>query len=160
MKQKFPFEHKYFQDVTALPSNIAELLAKADDQLAYSYAPYSQFHVGAAALLDNGEIIAGCNQENASYPLCMCAERVALYNIGAQHQRFKIIALAITAHNPNKKLEDPCMPCGACRQVISEFEQRQGSDIPLYLTSKGQYIIGLASNKVLLPAGFSGNNLL
>lgn len=160
MNQKFPFEHKLYKNISELPAEISQLLEKAEEQLSYSYAPYSQFHVGAAALLDNGDIIAGCNQENASYPLCMCAERVALYNIGAQYQDFKIIALAITAHNPNKQLKDPCMPCGACRQVISEFEQRQGCDIPLYLSSKDQYIIGLTSNKLLLPSGFSGNNLL
>ena len=160
MSKTFPFKHDTYQSHNDMPSGIQPLMQKAEEQLDYAYAPYSQFYVGAALLIDNGEIYTGCNQENASYPLCICAERVALYNVGTTHKSFKIIALAITAYNPKKELREPCMPCGACRQVIQEFEHRQKAPIPLYLASKGHYAIGLEGISDLLPVGFSIDSLL
>jgi len=160
MDTQFTFAHKQFDSIEALPENIQSLIKAADEQLHYSYAPYSNFNVGAALLLENGQMYTGCNQENASYPLCICAERVALYNVGTQVKDFKIVALAITAHNPVKKLEAPCMPCGACRQVIQEFESRQGQAIPLYMTAKDQYIIQIDGIGPLLPSSFSKEQLM
>ncbi len=160
MKTTFPFDHKVYDTLEDLPADIKELMLKAIDQLDYAYAPYSGFQVGAAILLDNGEIITGCNQENASYPLCMCGERVALYNVGTRHKKFTIKALAITANNTKKTLTEACMPCGACRQVIQEFEQRQKAPIPLYLSSLGHYTIGLEGVGDLLPVSFSIDHLL
>lgn len=156
----FSFNYKKYNQLTELSKEIQKLILQADIQLGYAYAPYSNFYVGAALLTDDGKLYTGCNQENASYPLCMCAERVALYNIGATEKSFKIKALAITAYNPAKALPDPCMPCGACRQVLQEFEQRQGSPIPLYLTAKESYIIELPGISELLPASFSKDHLL
>ena len=118
------------------------------------------FYVGAAALYNNGEIALGCNQENASYPLCICAERVALFQIGANNSTFDIKALAITARNPAKPLKEICMPCGACRQVINEFEQRQGRPITLYLTSEGNGVLEVEGISPLLPYSFSKSALL
>lgn len=158
--EKYTFECEVFDSIELLPKEIQNLIAVAEDQLNYSYAPYSNFLVGAAAMLDNGEIFQGCNQENASYPLCMCAERVALYNVGSKHKEFNITAIAITAHNPRKPLNEPCMPCGACRQVIQEFEQRQESGIKLYLTGDSGKIIKIDGIKNILPLSFSMNNLL
>ncbi len=159
-KEKYNFECEVFESLDLLPKEIQNLLAVAEDQLNYSYAPYSNFLVGAAALIDNGEIFPGCNQENASYPLCMCAERVALYNVGSAHQEFNINTIAITAHNPKKSINEPCMPCGACRQVIQEFEQRQGTAINLFLTGDSGKIIKIEGIKNILPLSFSMNNLL
>ncbi len=160
MSTTFPFKHETFQSIKDLPSDIQSLMLRAEEQLDYAYAPYSNFYVGSALSLESGEIYTGCNQENASYPLCMCSERVALYNVGTTHKTFKITALAITAYNPKKELTEPCMPCGACRQVIQEFEHRQGAPIPLYLASKGHYIIRLDGITELLPVGFSIDHLL
>ncbi|MBT8189583.1 MAG: cytidine deaminase [Saprospiraceae bacterium] len=159
-KEKYNFECEVFDSIDLLPKEIQQLLAVAEDQLNYSYAPYSNFLVGAAAQLENGEIHAGCNQENASYPLCICAERVALYNVGSRHKDFIITAMAITAHNPRKTLNEPCMPCGACRQVIQEFEQRQNSPMDLYLTGDSGKIIKIAGIKNILPLSFNINNLI
>ena len=160
MKMSFPFKHKVYDTLDDLPKGIKDLMLNAVAQLDYAYAPYSGFQVGAAILLDNDAIITGCNQENASYPLCICAERVALYNVGTQHKSFKIKALAITAFNTKKPLTEACMPCGACRQVIQEFEQRQDAPIPLYLSSKGHYTISVEGINELLPVSFSKSHLL
>ena len=161
MKQeKYNFECEVFESLDLLPKDVQHMIALAEDQLNYSYAPYSNFLVGAAAMLDNGEIHTGCNQENASYPLCICAERVALYSVGTNHKSFRIKAMAITAHNTKKPNEDPCMPCGACRQVIQEFEHRQNAPITLYLTGDSGKVLKIEGIKNILPLSFSMNNLL
>lgn len=160
MDSKFNFDYEVFNTPDELPDDIQILLRQAQNQLKRSYAPYSNFHVGAALLLDNGNIHLGCNQENASYPLCICAERVALYSVGAEYDEFEIKAMVITAFNPKKKITDPCMPCGACRQVIQEFEQRQSKAIPLYMTSEGNPIIKTHGIDPLLPGSFKRNLLI
>ena len=160
MNSKYKFECEVYDKIDDLPNNIQLLISKAQNQLEYAYAPYSQFLVGAAVLLHDGSIHVGCNQENASYPLCMCAERVALYNVGANYKDFKIEAIAITAHNPKKILDEVCMPCGACRQVIQEFEFRQKEKIDIYLTAEKLEIVKVNGIEELLPASFSRDNLI
>ena len=123
-----------------------QLIEAATQALASSYAPYSQFRVGAAVLTEKGNIFAGCNVENASYGLSMCAERNAIANaiIGEGKDTIKVKAIAIT--NSQKVA---CSPCGACRQVIWEF----GKDAEvLFPGDKGWQS---SSIKELLPAGFS-----
>jgi len=140
---------------------IQKMLTKAEKQTKLSYAPYSNFYVGAALLLDNGKIIGGCNQENVSYPLCICAERVALYSYGTLSKKATIKALAITAHYPSKPLSAPCMPCGACRQVIEEYEQRQNKAIDIYVTAVGlKKIIKIKGISEILPSAFQQDHLL
>ena len=116
-----------------------------------AYAPYSQFKVGAAILLENGEIIDGCNIENASYGLCNCAERTALfkaYSMG--YKKGDIKALAVVADTAK-----PTSPCGACRQVMSELME---ADAPIYMANlKGDVMI--ISVKELLPFSFSESDL-
>ena len=119
-----------------------------------AYAPYSGFLVGAAAQLSNGVVLGGCNQENASYPLCMCGERVALYNAAANYPEHSVDTLAIVARNPKKKLMQPVSPCGACRQVIAEYESKYGSDIRIILKGETDDIIIFNTIKELLPYGF------
>lgn len=160
MKGKYDFECEIFESISLLDKDIQKLIEMATNQLAMAYAPYSKFLVGAALMTEEGDFFLGCNQENASYPLCMCAERVALYSLGALKTHFKIKALAITAKNTKKKLEEICMPCGACRQVIQEFETRQKSTIDLYLTSEGSEIVKVKGISKLLPASFSQHHLL
>lgn len=130
------------------------LIDKAVSMTYTAYAPYSGFLVGAAAQLTNGVILGGSNQENASYPLCMCGERVALYNAAANYPEVSIDTLAIVARNPKKKLTQPVSPCGACRQVISEYESRYGSDIRIILKGETDDVIEFSTIKELLPYGF------
>jgi len=130
------------------------LIDKAVSMTDAAYAPYSGFLVGAAAQLSNGLVLGGCNQENASYPLCMCGERVALYNAAANYPNETVVTIAIVARNPKKKLTQPVSPCGACRQVIAEYESRFGSDIRILLKGETDDVIEFKSIKELLPYGF------
>jgi cytidine deaminase len=141
------------------PKYLADLMSVAIQQLDKAYAPYSNFHVGAAALTTDDAIFKGCNQENASYPLCICAERVALYNFGVNSES-KIKALAVVARNPAKPLDKPVSPCGACRQVILEFEQKQNSDIVIFLKGESDIIYQIENAKQLLPFSFDKSSLL
>ncbi len=145
--------------LSELSEEIKKLFAVAETMLSVAYAPYSNFQVAAALSLEDGTIHKGCNQENASYPLCMCAERVALYSAGAIDPRKKIEKLVIIAKNPEKAIQSPVSPCGACRQVISEFEDKQSAPIEIYLKGETEEIYHLESAKVLLPLSFTGDVL-
>ncbi len=126
-----------------------KLIKEAEKARKKAYTPYSKFKVGAAVLCDDGKIFSGCNIENASFGLSICAERVAFFKAISEGST-KIKAIAVIG-NTNK----PCSPCGACRQVISEF----GEDIPLIMTNlKGDVMI--KKIKELLPEAFGKNDLL
>ncbi len=150
---------KIYDHITELEQSIQEIMKQATLQLDHSYAPYSNFYVGAAALLSNGKIHTGCNQENASYPLCMCAERVALYSAGSVDPKVNIESIAIIAKNPKKEIDRPISPCGACRQVILEFQNKQQSPIKIYLKADSPNIYEFESAKDLLPFSFDGSFL-
>jgi len=119
-----------------------------------AYAPYSEFNVGAAILLDNGEIVTGNNQENASYPSGLCAERTAIYYAGAKYPKAKIVKMAITAASQKKQTISPIPPCGACRQAISEYEIKQESPIEIYFMGEIGKVIKSESLANLLPLVF------
>ncbi len=129
------------------------LIAAAHDAVRHAYAPYSQFHVGAALLLEDGTIVPGNNQENAAYPSGLCAERVAFFCAGSQHPGKRIIAAAVTTSFP---LPHPVSPCGACRQVMAEYELKQDSPIKLFLCHHDGSIITANAVRDLLPLYFSG----
>ncbi len=150
---------KVYDSIAQLPPYLKELLDVAIEQLEYAYAPYSKFHVGAAVLLEDQTVFPGSNQENASYPLCMCGERVALYNAAANKPGVVIKSLAITAKNLLKKLDQPVSPCGACRQVIHEYEIKQKSPIEIILKGDLPQVYYFNSSKVLLPFGFDSSFL-
>jgi len=152
-------DQKVYDSIDHLEPYLKELLAVAIQQLDHAYAPYSKFHVGAAVLLEDQSIYPGCNQENASYPLCMCGERVALYNAAANKPGVLIKSLAITAKNLQKKLDQPVSPCGACRQVILEYENKQNSPIEIILKGDTPEVYYFASSKILLPFGFDSSFL-
>jgi len=150
---KLEFQEFIFSD---LDQPIQNLFEAASAQLEHSYAPYSNFNVGAAVSLENGEICTGCNQENSSYPLCLCGERVALFHAGTRYPSVGITALVITCRNNKKQLEKPVSPCGACRQVISEFTDKQKKAFPIYLKVDGKDIIYKFKDiGPLLPFSFS-----
>jgi len=149
----------YAYDLKELPQDIQHLLKEARDMEKVAYAPYSKFLVGSALELKSGAISKGCNQENASYPLCICAERVALYNAHVHHPNEIIRRIAVTASNPNKPVTKPVSPCGACRQVLMEFESKQKSPIEIYIQGQSEQVYFIKSAGLLLPISFSSEFL-
>ena len=121
MKQEIHLNFESYGSWDELDVTDARLLQAALDSASKAYAPYSRFRVGAAILLEDGSVVCGNNQENASYPQGMCAERVALFSASAQFPEKRIIALALVAESS----EMPLSPCGGCRQVLLEYEQKQ-----------------------------------
>jgi len=132
---------------------------KVAKQVSDLSAPYSNFHVGAAVLLDNGKMIGGSNQENAAYPLCLCAERVALSAAASQHPNVVIKSMAITVKAPNQVVSQPAMPCGSCRQSLCEQEFKQKKDIKLVIRGEEGDIYIFKSAKDILPFSFDASFL-
>lgn len=136
-----------------LPQQDRELLDIAKQAAQSAYAPYSRFKVGSALLLDNGEVVSASNQENAAYPSGLCAERVALFYAHAKYPNARVVALAVTAIVDGKQCETPTYPCGACRQVMAESEQRGSGNIRIVIGGEKvtQAVTGTSS---LLPFVF------
>ena len=131
----------------------------ARDATAHAYAPYSGFQVGAALLLADGTIFRGTNQENAAYPSGLCAERTALFGLAAaQPGHAPIVGMAVAAR-PTGGEFGSALPCGACRQVMLEYETRQGQAIPLLLPSRTGTILRFDSLTALMPFNFSPEDL-
>lgn len=122
-----------------------------------AYAPYSKFHVGAAVLLANNEIVSASNQENAAYPSGLCAERVALFYAGAKYPDVSVKAIAIAAETGGKLVEG-ISPCGGCRQVMLETETRAGTPMKIFLCGATS-MRSVDSAAALLPVGFDGSDL-
>jgi cytidine deaminase len=143
-----------FDNLTELPNDVSYLMQKAIEARQKAYAPYSNFTVGTAILLENNEIVTGNNQENASYPSGLCAERTAIYFAGSQFPNVKIIRMAITAGSKIKQTAEPIPPCGACRQAISEYEIKQNVPIEIYFMGETGKIVKSNSLANLLPLIF------
>ncbi|MBR1996104.1 MAG: cytidine deaminase [Paludibacteraceae bacterium] len=130
--------------------------AKAKTQDAY--CPYSHYHVGAAALLSDGQVITGSNQENAAYPSGLCAERTTLFAANANNPHTPVEALAIACYTNGHFTKDAASPCGACRQVMLETEHRFGKDMKVILYGEDNcYVFERAAD--LLPLNFVAENL-
>ena len=143
-------------ELSAEEQQLVEAAKKATTR---SYAPYSHFHVGAAALLANGEIISGTNQENAAYPSGICAERTTLFYANSQYPQQAVKALAIAARTSEGHwTETPISPCGACRQVMTETENRYEKPMKVLLCS-AQEVFVIESAKDLLPVSFGSEDL-
>ena len=135
-----------------------EVLEMAKEQTKHSYCPYSGFHVGAAAKLANGTLIAGCNQENAAYPSGLCAERTALFAAGAQYPDQPVTRLGIACFTDGHFTKEPGSPCGACRQVMIETEHRYGGKMEVLLYGEdATWVFESAAD--LLPLIFVSENL-
>ena len=124
-----------------------------------AYAPYSNFHVGAALELANGLIFKGNNQENASYPIGLCAERVAVFAAGANYPGIRILSLAITANSNHFHVNKPITPCGACRQAIAEYEHRYQQPIRLIMVGESGKVLVADSIQHFLPYQFNADDL-
>lgn len=143
-----------FDNISEVPKDVSFLMEKASEARDRAYAPYSKFNVGAALLLDNNEIITGNNQENASYPSGLCAERTAIYYAGSQYPNAKIVRMAIIAGSQTKPTDSPIPPCGACRQAIAEYEVKQDTPIELYFMGETGKVVKSKSLANLLPLLF------
>lgn len=160
MKQiKINTEFFEFEDEKELAKDIVDLIAEAKKARLSAYAPYSNFAVGAAILLKNGKIVTGSNQENASYPSGLCAERTAVYYASSKYPNIKILKIAIVAGLLNGKTSTPVPPCGACRQSIAEYEINQNSPIEIYFMGTSGSIIKSNSLKNLLPLLFDKSQI-
>jgi len=144
-----------FEEAT---ENIKKLITEAKSATKSAYAPYSGFHVGAAILLSNGKIMTGSNQENAAYPSGLCAERVTVFHANAQYPDASVEAIAIAACHNEEFTVNPCSPCGGCRQVLLETENRFNSPMKVILYGESK-IYELESAKALLPVGFGKESL-
>ena len=143
-----------YDSLQELQPEIQMLMGKAAEAREKAYAPYSNFQVGTALFLDNNEIITGSNQENASYPSGLCAERTAIYYANSQYPNAKILRMAITAGSKNNKTTSPIPPCGACRQAIAEYEVKQDKPIEIYFMGEVGKVAKSNSLSNLLPLIF------
>lgn len=148
-----------YENEGELSAEDKKLLKMAREAATRAYASYSRFQVGAALLLDNGEIVTGSNQENCAYPSGLCAERTTAFYASSRYPNVPFKKLVVTAINPQKKLTSPVPPCGACRQVLSEYEQKGGIPMIVMMAGEEGEIWQVQSVADLLPLSFSGDYL-
>ncbi len=158
-KKELRIEYTEYTSPLELPEDSRALLEKAGEACENAYSPYSRFRVGAALQCRDGRIVTGNNQENAAYPSGLCAERVAIFSAMAQDKNTIIEKLAITVKTNARNTVNPVSPCGACRQVIAEYEYRQGSKIKIIFSSESGRIIETESIDALLPFTFNADFL-
>jgi len=154
---QFSASFEEYSDKEDLEASDKELMDMAMEARDRSYSPYSQFSVGAAVLLENGKIVTGNNQENAAYPSGMCAERVAIWTASAMYPGIRVLKLLLSGKSKLRLVETPVSPCGACRQVLSEYESKQDSKIEIYFTGETGKVIKTKSVRDLLPFSFDGS---
>jgi cytidine deaminase len=142
-----------------LPHEDADLLLMAREVTQHAYAPYSNFKVGAVARLTNGAIVSGTNQENASYPVGICAERVLLSSVSSQYPGIAINTIAVSYSSPLIKRYVPISPCGICRQTLVEYQQRFKQNIKLILGGQNGKVHIIENAADLLPFAFESGNL-
>jgi cytidine deaminase len=155
----FQFAYDVYDSIEELNEEDAMLLRKAQDVSAHAYAPYSNFHVGAVARLKNGELVAGTNQENASYPVGLCAERVLLASVSSLYPRVPVETIAISYQSHTSRSDHPIAPCGICRQSLLEYESRLSHPIRLIMGGMEGKIFVIPSATMLLPFSFSSEDM-
>jgi len=151
--------YEEYASVEELNNNDKTLCLEAVKAMANSHSPYSEFRVGVAVRLASGRIVYGSNQENVAYPSGLCAERVALFAIGSTYPEDKIISMAITAHTDHFEINEPVTSCGACLQVMAEYEKKQASPIDVLFYCRNGSIIRTTGIKSLLPFAFAETRL-
>ena len=158
-EKNIKISYKYYSNYNELDLQYINLINKAEESLERAYSIYSGFSVGAALLLDNGQIITGNNQENSAYPSAMCAERVALYYCKAQYPNAKVLKIVIAAKSIHTIVDEPASPCGGCRQVMIEYEKLQKSKIEVVLKGDSSKLLIFSSVSDLLPFSFDSTLL-
>lgn len=149
-------EYNHYSELPEDEQNLINLARTASEN---AYAPYSGFRVGAAVLLADGTLVKGNNQENVAYPSGLCAERTALFWAGANHPGVAVIKLAIYAYSPDFDVVDPVYPCGACRQVMSEYERLSSGPIRILMSAAGGKVHAVNGLINILPVAFNADNL-
>lgn len=158
-ESKFEFNYKVYDSIEELPEDQQWLLNEAREVTAQAYAPYSNFQVGAVARMANGEIVAGSNQENASFPVGLCAERVLLASISSLFPKVPVETIAISYKSESQKSDHPISPCGICRQSLQEFEGRVNHPVQLILGGMTGPVYVIDSASKLLPLAFTSEEL-
>jgi cytidine deaminase len=158
-KKTIQIDIQVYPGSDALAAADAALLQQAREVTERAYAPYSHFHVGAVALLANGQTVIGTNQENASYPVGICAERVLLSAVAALHPNVAIHTIAISYQNMLGESKHPISPCGICRQSLVEYEQRTETPIRLILSGMEGPVYVVEQAGQLLPLGFTAADM-
>jgi len=158
-KETAGFIFEVYDSIAHLDGKDALLLESAKVATAHAYAPYSGFSVGAAALMGNQVIITGTNQENASYPAGLCAERVLMASAASQFPGVNIISIAVSYSGKGVNSDHPVSPCGICRQVLTEIENRQNSPFRIILAGMEGPVYIIPSAESLLPLAFKGDEL-
>ena len=158
-KETFVFAYEVYDSINELNEADAHLLRKAQEAVKLSYAPYSHFHVGTAARLQNGSIIQGSNQENASYPVGICSERVLLATVSSVYPGIPIETMAVSYRSDEVASDHPISPCGLCRQSLQEYEYRMKHPIRLILGGLEGNVYVLPNVALLLPFSFTHADL-
>ncbi|MBT8183567.1 MAG: cytidine deaminase [Eudoraea sp.] len=158
-KRNVGFQLTVYESLKELSEDDQHLMKAAITSRQNAYAPYSKFKVGAAVKMKTGEIVMGNNQENASYPSGLCAERVAVFHAAATYPGIPIAAIAISAASENYEVKRPAAPCGNCRQSIAEYEQKQQSGIRLLMMGETGQVYHCNSLADILPLGFDNSYL-
>jgi cytidine deaminase len=159
MQKKYAFDYELLDQAGLLSEADQVLLNAAIEATQTAYAHYSNFKVGAAALLSTGQIVIGSNQESASFPVGICAERTLLNSVGSQYPAATILTMAISYDPLNKPSVEPISPCGMCRQSLLDYENRYQSPIKIILAGKTGQVMVIPSASYLLPFGFDGSIL-
>jgi cytidine deaminase len=154
VQKEYSFKFQLYPNWESLQTVDKSVVNKAFEAMEKAYAPYSKFKVGAALLLEDGQIIQGNNQENIAYPSGLCAERVALFHAGAQFPGITVDLICIVAKGDLMPISQLLSPCGACRQVMLESENRQNKPIRIILVNQDNRTMCIDSVQNLLPFGF------
>ena len=153
-KKTLTIPYEEYASVEELPADDRALLEAAMEALNGSYAPYSHFNVGAAVRLADGTVVKGANQENAAYPSGLCAERTAMFAASAQHPGVAFESIALICSREGKLMPNPGSPCGACRQVMAQYERLAGKPLRIILGSGGP-ILAFTGVESLMPLIFN-----
>jgi cytidine deaminase len=158
-KESYPFDITVYDSIDEMNLDDAALLREARLTTKNAYAPYSHFNVGAFAKLVNGETISGTNQENASYPAGICAERTLMATAAVLYPGVAIETMAISYHNLNGHSNKPVSPCGICRQTLVEFQKRTSHPIRIILSGMEGEVQIIENSAALLPLGFTSDDM-
>jgi cytidine deaminase len=158
-KESMSFGYEVYESSDELNAADAELLSAARKITTIAYAPYSNFNVGATARMANGEIVNGTNQENAAYPVGICAERVLMGTAAVLFPNMPIQTMAVSYNSANGDTSKPASPCGMCRQYLKEFEDRTHAPVRLILSGQSGKVYIIESASQVLPFSFGGADL-
>jgi cytidine deaminase len=157
--EEFKFNIRSYDSIDELNEEDSQMLTEARNVTKYAYAPYSKFRVGAFARLINGQTLSGTNQENASYPAGICAERTLLSTASSLFPGIGIETIAISYNNTRGRSDTPISPCGICRQSLVEFQERTNTIIRLILSGLEGKVLVIENAANLLPLVFGANDI-